>query len=456
MDKFSHTIYSMLDTVSDRTLKLQQDLADTQSLISQDCLTGLSGRMGFLEQFEELLEIAKSDKQPVAVYLIDLNRFSFINAGQDRATGDEILKVIGGRLAILTDEASLLARWGDDEFVCVMPGIKNSQDASRFASKLLEAVSRPIEHREQYYVATASLGASVFPKHARNTADLLSYANDAMLRSKAERGGQYNLYNASWAMPSANLNLEDKLRSACQEDKFEIRYQPKLDVTTGELLGMEALIRWSDSELGNVSPADFIPLAEDMGLIHELTRLVVRKAGQDFNRWRSAKMKTVPIAINLSPRTLLQPKFLSHLEKDLAQSDMQLHDIEFEITEDVPIQNMEEVVRLSHQLRNQGVKIALDDFGTRHSTLEHLVTLPVDMVKIDGIFIRALEDSDTCRSIVKSLVELAHSMKLQVTAENVETDKQLNYLKEVGCDQMQGYLFYPALRAKECEYLMVE
>ena len=359
------------------------------------------------------------------------------------------------RLRAEIPEHYFLARFGGDEFVIVIPKMINSEEAKNAAIDVLTKLQESLLINERELHISASIGISVYPDHATSRDDLLRCADISMYSSKNAQSNSYRIFQKDMAWYGTRLRLEQRLRAAMIEKPFEIHYQPKFGVEDKNLAGFEALLRWTDSELGVVAPNDFIPVAEELGLIHSLTEIVFSQVCADVNRWSELGFKTVPIAINVSPTTLLLPTFTARVADVLDGSVMTWSDLEIEITEEVFLRRGTDIVDLITSLRDKGVRFALDDFGTRYSSLAYLTNFPIDSLKIDGTFIEGIdEEGSRNRNIVAALIDLAHGLGLEVTAEYVETQAQREFLSSKGCDLMQGYLMYPALPASQCDELL--
>jgi diguanylate cyclase (GGDEF)-like protein len=378
----------------------------------------------------------------LAVFLVDLERFKNINDSLGQPAGDELLRQVAAWLTKDTGDASLLARVDADHFAVVLPVIKPGGDVTRLVEKSMAAFfEHPFRLNDAVFRITAKVGIAVFPRDGA-TADALFKNAEAALKKAKVQGSRYLLYNqAMTAAIAGKLTLENQLRRALDEEQFVLHYQPKVSLATGKLTGAEGLIRWKDPKGDLVAPARFIPILEETGLIHEVGRWALRKAIEDYLRWRAAGLAAVPIAVNVSPLQLRDRGFIAEVRSAIGPTADAAAGLELEITETLIMEDARGSIASLRAIREMGVSIAIDDFGTGFSSLSYLSRLPVDALKIDRSFVNDMSASPQGLALVSTIISLAHSLKLRVVAEGVETDEQSRLLRLLNCDEMQGFLF---------------
>jgi diguanylate cyclase (GGDEF)-like protein len=424
-------------------------------LAHYDELTGLPNRNLFASHLSHALTRAKRSGQSVALLFIDLDRFKNINDALGHDVGDEVLKIVGERLSEALRASDLLARLGGDEFVAIAEDVAHSEAVAALAAKLIAAVDRPIKVSGHEFTLTASLGISLFPNDGSDVQTLLKNADTAMYRAKELGRNGFQFYSPH--MGSANMDrlaLETQLKKAVQErNQFLLHYQPRVSLRDGRITGVEALVRWQHPERGLVPPGDFIPLAEELGLIAPLGDWVLRTACAQAVAWRQAGLG-LRVAVNISARQLHASTFLADLRACLAETGLQPHWLELEITESVMMQRTQHVTELLQSLEALGVELSVDDFGTGYSSLAYLKRLQIDSVKIDKSFVGGVPSDDEDVAIVRAIVALARTLRLEVVAEGVEERAQLDFLRSEGCDAAQGYLVGRPMPANQLEALM--
>jgi diguanylate cyclase (GGDEF)-like protein/PAS domain S-box-containing protein len=406
-----------------------------------DLLTGLANRKLFLERVGQSLLSTPAGGQKLALLLIDLRRFRDINDTLGRAAGDMLLKQVSEWLVANVGESNLLARVGVDQFAVVLPEITQSRDLARLVEKTMTAfLNHSFVLEGAPFRVAAIVGIALFPEDGTDADTLFKHAEAALKKAKTG-GDRYLFYNQKMSASLAGkLNLENQLHRALEHEEFELYYQPKMNLLDGSVSGAEALIRWNDPELGLVLPGRFIPILEETGLIHEVGRWALRKAIQDFLRWRRAGFAPVRVAVNVSPLQLRSPSFLSEIEQVLGGSAYAAAGLELEITESLIMEDIKGNIATLRAIRSMGVNIAIDDFGTGFSSLSYLAKLPVHTLKIDRSFITEMVTGPEGLVLVSAIVKLAHSLDLKVVAEGVETEQQSRLLRLLKCDEMQGYL----------------
>jgi diguanylate cyclase (GGDEF)-like protein/PAS domain S-box-containing protein len=413
-----------------------------------DALTELPNRALFREQIERELEKAASGEQFALLY-IDVDEFKGINDSLGHYVGDELLKAIAGRIRACLKPGDLIARLGGDEFAVIQTGIESSSDVLAFVTRIHEAIRQPYHCLGHQLSTDASIGIALAPQDGADLDQLIKNADLAMYGAKAEGRRTYRFFvPAMDASAKARLSLEQDLRQALVNGGFEIHYQPLVNLHGGEVSGCEALLRWRHPERGMVSPAEFIPIAEDTGLINELGDWVLRTACNEAATWPAH----VRLAVNVSPVQLKCDTLALRIAGALAASGLEPHRLELEITEAVLIRDDEAALSILHQLRSIGVRIALDDFGTGYSSLSYLKRFPFDKIKIDRCFVADIAETSESPVIVQAVVNIASASNMTTVAEGVETEAQRDMLRNLGCTEMQGYLFSkprPAAEVRE-------
>jgi diguanylate cyclase (GGDEF)-like protein len=376
------------------------------------------------------------------LYLIDLERFKNINDSLGQAAGDALLRQVAEWLAQNVGDVNLLARVGADHFAVVLPEVKDEGDVARLLEKTLEALlEHPFHLNDAVFRVAAKVGVALFPDDGANADTLFKNAEAALKKAKAS-GDRYLFYTQKMtAAVAGKLALENQLRQALDNDEFVLHYQPKINLLTGKLTGAEALIRWNDPRTGLVPPMRFIPILEETGLIHQVGRWALSKAIADYLRWRAAGLPAVKIAVNVSPQQLRHRGFVAEVEQAVGIDAHAAAGLELEITENMIMEDVKQSIASLQAIRAIGVRIAIDDFGTGFSSLGYLSKLPVDTLKIDRSFVTGMTTGPQGLALVSTIINLARSLKLNVVAEGVETEKQSRVLQLLGCDEMQGYLF---------------
>ena len=438
-------IINVVDDVTDRR-RADEKIAN---LAHYDALTDLPNRALFREQVERELLRARRGEQFALLY-VDIDEFKGINDSLGHHVGDELLKVVAARLRSCIRETDLVARLGGDEFAVIQTNIGNVADVVQFATRIHEAIRQPYHCLGHQLSADASIGVALAPRDGTDLDQLIKNADLAMYGAKANGRRTYRFFEPAMdARAKARLTLQQDLRQAVVDGGFEIHYQPVVDLRDGEVTSCEALLRWRHPERGMISPAEFIPVAEDTGLIVELGEWVLRTACTEAAGWPDH----VRLAVNVSPVQLKCPTLALKIATALAASGLPASRLELEITEAVLIRDEDTALSILHQLRDIGVRIALDDFGTGYSSLSYLKRFPFDKIKIDRCFISDIAEIDGSAAIVQAVVNIAASLNMTTTAEGVETQEQRDKLRALGCTEMQGYLFSAARPGPEVRQL---
>jgi diguanylate cyclase (GGDEF)-like protein len=407
-----------------------------------DELTGLANRRSFLERVTQYTLKAADDGHKVALFLIDLERFKKLNDSLGRAAGDALLKQIAEWLVQNAGNADLVARIDADHFAVVLPKVMYETNVARVLEKTIAAfMNNEFGVNGAVYRLAAKIGVAVFPDDGADADTLFQNAEAALKKAKTARD-RYLFYAQKMTETVAmSLGIENRLRRALERDEFVLHYQPKVNLVSGKLTGAEALIRWNDPVSGLTLPGRFIPILEETGLIHDVGRWVLRKAIEDYQRWRDDDLPTVRIAVNVSPLQLRNPNFVAEIQQAVNVAAGAAAGLQLEITESLIMQDVNRSIVSLLAIRALGVTIAIDDFGTGFSSLSYLAKLPVDTLKIDRSFVTEMVSGAGGLTLVSVIINMAHELKLNAVAEGVETEEQLRQLRLLGCDEMQGYLF---------------
>jgi diguanylate cyclase (GGDEF)-like protein len=413
-----------------------------------DSLTGLPNRLTLQIRLAQLLPEARRHNWQLAVMFIDLDRFKVINDTLGHQVGDELLRDVAIRLNRVVRETDFVARLGGDEFVILLPAISSPADAAVIANKIIGALSSSILTGPHELHTSPSIGISIFPDDGSDGDTILKNADTAMYHAKSAGRNNYQFYAAEMNQTaSERLDLEHKLRHAISRNELALCFQPQFAANGSHATGVEALIRWHHPTDGMISPIRFIPIAEETGLIVEIGEWVLRNACHEMKKWMDAGMKPIRMAVNVSARQLRRRDFCEVVAGVLAESGLPPELLELEITESSVMENPEEAIDILQRIGRMGVTLAIDDFGTGYSSLAYLKLFPIDHLKIDRSFVADIEIDLNDRAIAFGTIALAHSLGLNVIAEGVETEDQLELLRTNGCDEVQGYLFSKPLNS---------
>jgi diguanylate cyclase (GGDEF)-like protein/PAS domain S-box-containing protein len=423
--------------------------AHIQRLATRDPLTELPNRILFNDRLEQGIVTARRSGQSLAVLFIDLDRFKYINDSLGHQVGDLLLKEVAERMDACIRKGDTLSRLGGDEFVVTLEGLQHAEDAAQVAGKIIKALARPFEIAGHALNTSCSIGIAIFPLDADDDRTLMKNADTAMYHAKEKGRNNYQFFSREMNERAVERhNLETALRVAIERQEFVLFYQPQVDIRTGAVVGMEALLRWQHPERGLLEPSRFIDVAEESGLIEPIGQWVLRSACQRARAWQEAGYPSIKMAVNISPRQLDKPREFSRaLSRILSSTGLDPRYLELEMTERLLMKNAEENIAVLRKLGREGVRIAVDDFGTGWSSLLYLRQFPIDTLKIDRSFVRDIETDPNDAAIVDAVVAMAHRLNLQTTAEGVETRGQLEALQRLGCDEYQGYLFSKPLPA---------
>ena len=425
--------------------------ARIQFLAHHDTLTGLPNRVLLMDRLEFILASARRREARVGVLFIDLDNFKTVNDSLGHAAGDALLRQVASRIEGALRSVDVVSRLGGDEFLVVLPDLESEQAPVAVAEKLLAVVSEPVTLEGQVLSVSPSIGIAVFPRDGTTADTLIRNADAAMYLAKDRGRSNFQFFSERLSQTAFNtLSLESRLREAIRDEAFVLHYQPQVRVDTGRLVGVEALIRWPQKDGPPVMPNDFIPIAEQRGLIMPIGAWALRQACRQNRMWQLAGLPRVPVAVNLSAIQFKQRNLIAEVERVLDDTGLDAAWLEFELTESMLMDETPELVRTMDGLRALGVKLAIDDFGTGHSSLAHLKRFPIDKLKIDRTFVRDIATDPDDRAITAAIVDLARAMGITSIAEGVEAEAQLDFLLQRGCDEMQGFLVSRPLAAADC------
>jgi diguanylate cyclase (GGDEF)-like protein len=416
-----------------------------------DALTDLPNRALLNEELERALQRVKAGEM-MAVHLVDLDHFKIVNDTQGHPAGDKLLTLVADRLRALRRETDTIARMGGDEFAIIQAGVKHPADAAALANRIIGVASEPYEIDGRQVIIGTSVGIAMAPMDGQSSEELMRNADLALYCAKGEGRGTFHFFEPDMqAQVQIRRALEIDLRKALGAGEFELHYQPTINLSSNEISGCEALLRWHHPERGMIAPATFIPLAEENGFIVPLGEWVIQEACATAARWP----ESLRIAVNLSAAQFRSAGLTTVIVRALATSGIAANRLELEITETSLLQDTTATLAVLHRLRGLGVRIALDDFGKGYSSLGYLQSFPFDRIKIDRSFITDIVDNQGSRNIVRAVIGLASGMHMPTTAEGVETREQLEILRAEGCTEMQGFLFSQARPAREIEQLLL-
>lgn len=448
---FSGT-YGVARDISDR--KKVEEVITRQAY--HDTLTGLPNRALFKDRLNIALSQAKRNQQQLAIMFLDLDRFKWVNDTLGHFYGDELLKHVAHRLSNCLRAQDTLARMGGDEFTLLLHDMQQPEDASLVAGKIMDELKRPFLLDEREIFISSSIGIALYPDHGDSIETLIKHADIAMYQVKWRGKNGYQYYDASMnAMFHKKLSMENELRRAIEKKQIILHYQPQVDVQTRQIIGLEALARWQHPELGCISPTEFIPLAEETGLIFPLSDMLMEQACQQMQTWYREGLLNFRLAINVSPSIVEEEHFVANTLNHIKAQSLQPDFFEIEITENLLVRDIENIVTKLKALGNQGIKIALDDFGTCYSSLSYLRQFPIHNIKIDKSFVGDITPHNDNVPIITAISGIAKGFQLDLIAEGVETIEQMKILhNKIGCSKMQGFLFSKALPAADITYLL--
>ena len=422
-----------------------------------DSLTGLPNRHRLHDDLTQMLAQPQQSAGWIGCVIVKLDHFKDVNSIYGRRAGDQLLVEVAERLRRNARDSDTVGRLGDDEFVLLLPKLATTDDARLVAQKVIDALAAPFNLGGLETHISANIGIAIYPGDGDDPEGLLKNADAAMHRAKEQGRNSFRLY-----LPRMNelarerLQLNASLRGALEREEFLLHYQPKVDLTTGIISGLEALLRWQHPERGRMAPAEFVPILEETGLIAPVGEWVLQTVCEQIKVWQARGITVRPVAVNLSAQQFHQADFDAHVRALITQSGVDCRLIELEITESMLMHDPAEAAGMLNRLRRIGVKVSIDDFGTGYSSLAYLKRFPLDALKIDRTFVRDLTVDSDDAEIAGAIISLAHNLKLKVVAEGVETEAQLNFLRSHGCDEMQGYYFARPLSVEDCSRTLIE
>jgi diguanylate cyclase (GGDEF)-like protein len=424
-------------------------------LAHYDVLTGLPNRTFFHERLNQAILEAQRQNEIVALMFIDLDQFKMINDTLGHAVGDLLLQNVAKRLSSCVEENDSVSRLNGDEFTVILPSIRKTEDALQVLKYIFKQLSNPFMIKDQELFITVSIGMSLYPSDGTDTETLVKNADTAMYYAK-EQSNNYELYIPDMnKMYLRRMQLANGLKKALEKEELTIVYQPQMDLRTEQVIGMEALLRWEHSKLGMISPNEFIPIAEENGLIVDIGEWVLRSVCQKNKKWQSEGYLPMKMAVNLSTRQLRQKDIVESVESILIETGLDPSYLCLEITEGVSIDQIDSIISVLHKFKLLGVEVAIDDFGMGYSSLSYLKKYPIHFLKIDKCFAQDIDIDPANRAIAKAIIDLAHDLNLQVIAEGVETVGQLTLLRELHCDYIQGYWLIRPLPPEEIELVFM-
>jgi diguanylate cyclase (GGDEF)-like protein len=453
-DELEERVKQRTIELQETNTKLQTEITERKSVESEllvhkenliklahyDNLTSLPNRIFFNEIFTKALSHASRQQKSLALLYIDIDRFKNINDALGHPTGDLVLKEIAHRFSSVLRAGDIIARLGGDEFIILLSDIIHPKFASPVAEKLLQTCAQPININNHEFFLTTSIGICVFPNDGASIEDLQRNADMAMYKAKRSGGGVFQYFTKEMNLEAhAHIQLEAALRKAINNNEFILHYQPKFNIATQSMMGVEALIRWNHPEQGLVSPIKFIPLAEETGLIMQIGEWALREACKTNKSWQNQGFRPITVAVNISPKQFRHQDIAQLVSTILTETELEPKYLELEITETAVMDNVDSAISRLNDIRNMGVEISVDDFGTGYTSISYLKKFPVNNLKIDQSFIMGIPDNQNDVAITSAVIAMAHNLDLKVVAEGVETAEQLAYLKEHQCDMVQGY-----------------
>jgi len=449
VDERTQQLSQTVKALEQKVLEQQAAEARIQQLAHFDSLTGLPNRVLLHERSSQAIQIARRNGEPLALLFMDLDHFKNVNDSLGHRVGDELLKVLAQRLRLAVREQDTVSRLGGDEFIVLLPDT-DAAGAARVAAKVMTQATQPFQIDQNELTVTPSIGIALFPDDGADFDTLSKRADIAMYRAKRDGRNNFRFFTGEMQAQSLRtLQLETALRRALERDQLRLHYQPQMSLESGHVIGAEALLRWQHPELGPVSPAEFIPIAEASGLILPIGEWVIRTAVQQLKRWLDGGMAPITVAVNLSAVQFRHADLPALVSRILGEAGLAPQLLELELTEGVAMVDPQGAIEVMDDLFERGVRMSIDDFGTGYSSLSYLKKFRVYKLKIDQSFVRDITDDPEDKAIVSAIISMAASLGLRTIAEGVETQGQLDFLRERGCQEVQGYLFSPALPADE-------
>ncbi len=451
----AQNFHAMASKLNAQVSELEDRKLHLDHLAHHDQLTGLPNRLLFLDRLKQGMHKAARNRERLALLFIDLDRFKHINDSLGHLVGDEVLKAVAERLLEHVRKEDTISRLGGDEFTVVLEELHTPNDATAIAQKMIALFKEPFVVGGNEFYLSCSIGISIYPDNGMEAEDLLRNADAAMYRAKEQGRNTFQFYTEDMtARALQHVLMETSLRRAIEQQEFRLHYQPLVDLETSRIVGLEALVRWNHGELGAIAPAEFIPLAEETGLIVPLGEWILATACRQVAAWFAAGLNPGRVAVNLSGTQLRQAELIEMVTRTLRTTGCRPQWLELEVSEGFVMKESERALALLTQLRALGIELAIDDFGTGYSSLSDLKRLPISKLKIDQSFVRDLPQDADDAAIARAVIALARSMKLKVTAEGVETAEQRAFLRQEGCDEAQGYFYARPLPAEEIGTLL--
>ena len=445
------------DLVTTRTRGLEAANQQLRHLATHDALTGLPNRVLLEDRLQQAIALADRDTRSFALLVCDLDRFKLINDSLGHRAGDELLQEVAQRLTALVRPSDTVARFGGDEFVLIGTSISDADDAAALAARVMDVLQAPVRIAAIDIHTSPSIGIAMYPDDGITMQALLAHADAAMYSAKQQGRGNFRRYAPGMDTGTEDrVQFESELHNAVALNQLRLYYQPKVDTQTGEVRSAEALVRWMHPTRGIVSPAEFIPLAEECGLIGAIGGWVIREACRQTRAWQLDGVPTLRVSVNLSASQFRDSGLVDSIRTALDDAGLEARYLEVELTESAVMSDPEKSIAVLEHLSAMGVLVSVDDFGTGYSSMSYLRRFPIDKLKIDRVFIHEIASRPEDASIVRAIVSLAHSLRLKVVAEGVETPAQLDFLRTAGCDEYQGYHFSRPLPATEFERLIRE
>ncbi|MGQ3281209.1 MAG: putative bifunctional diguanylate cyclase/phosphodiesterase, partial [Shinella sp.] len=427
-----------------------------QYMAHHDALTGLPNRSMLDERVASAIEAADDRGGTMTLAFLDLDNFKLVNDSLGHHAGDELLKIVAARMLRCVRASDSIVRLGGDEFVVLINGaMRRGEMVEDRLRAVREAIAEPVEIEGRSFQVTCSMGVAAYPEHGRNVMELLARADVAMYRAKEIGRDAMQVFSAELAnRASEKLALQEELRRALAQQELFLQYQPQMDLATGRIFAVEALIRWRHPERGLVGPGDFIPLAEETGLIGPIGDWTLRAACRQNKAWQVSGLPPIVVSVNVSARQFQEKDWVERVAAALEESGLEARYLELELTESMIMQDVQQAVETMHRLEKLGVHLAIDDFGTGYSSLASLKRFPVGRLKIDRSFVQDLPDDGDDAAIARAVISLAHSLQLRVIAEGVETREQIDFLREAGCDEIQGYYLSRPIDARALQAIL--
>jgi diguanylate cyclase (GGDEF)-like protein len=437
---------SLVHRVLDYSIKLKSARDEIQQLSNRDSLTGALNRMGFRAHVERAMKRSERYGFKTALLYINIDQFSNINDHYGEADGDVMIKTISNRLLNKLRSTDSIARLGGDEFAVVLEDVSSEDDVAGIAEKMLQSIAAPMLLSEQQVTVEASIGGAIYPQDGREFSDLVDCARSAMQQAKSVEGGKYIRYNEAIEFDTAGQSsLAAELRTAIRKNQFELHYQPRIDLATGQLAGLEALLRWNHPKRGLIYPGEFLGTCEDMGLMKTIGYQVIQHACNALCWLEDQGMSQVDVAVNISFSQIQDDRFIEVVKDIVQRSKADTRRLEFELTETTILKSPGEIKVRMDELRLLGISFSLDDFGTGFSQLSHLTELPISALKIDKSFVRDVPNNTHQAAVCTMIIEMAQRLDMEVIAEGAETHEQIEFLRQNRCQQVQGFYYSPAI-----------